>query len=237
LDEEEVVVYPIRYNTREETERIARDQSGQSSQLPTLGSIRKTPPGTTPPTFPGEDPNPVPTTGTQSKTGPFGLPLPDDILRRRRETEREREISRIPPDRLPAPNPHPPTSDRNDPFPDRQGDPRSIPGSSRDSTSGRMPGPSDDSISLMLDQLYSTADQYLNSLADKTGGRVLRADTIASLPDAFSKIATELRTQYAIGYYPTNKTRDPAYRRIKVKSTRKAVLIRARPGYSSTARN
>jgi Ca-activated chloride channel family protein len=83
----------------------------------------------------------------------------------------------------------------------------------------------------MLDQMYTTADMYLAQLANQTGGRMLRADTLASLPDAFAKIAAELRTQYAVGYYSTNNTRNGEYRKIKVKSTRKNVVLRARPGY------
>jgi len=62
---------------------------------------------------------------------------------------------------------------------------------------------------------------------------VLRADNLVSLPEAFAKIAAELRTQYSLGYYPTNKARDEQYRRIKVNSTRKNVIIRARTGYRS----
>jgi VWFA-related protein len=83
----------------------------------------------------------------------------------------------------------------------------------------------------MLDQLYVTADLYLAELANKTGGRMLRADTVESLPAAFAKIAAELRTQYAVGYYSTNKAQDGKYRKIKLKSTRKSVVLRARPGY------
>jgi VWFA-related protein len=83
----------------------------------------------------------------------------------------------------------------------------------------------------MLDLAYSKADGYLIALADKSGGRLLRADTLASLPDAFAQIAAELRTQYAIGYYPTNKDRNGTFRKIKVTSSRKGVKLRARPGY------
>jgi VWFA-related protein len=86
----------------------------------------------------------------------------------------------------------------------------------------------------MLDQLYLTADSYLGELANKSGGRLLRADTLGSLPDAFAKIAAELRTQYLLGYYPLNKERDERYRKIKVSSARKDVVIRARPGYLAT---
>ena len=83
----------------------------------------------------------------------------------------------------------------------------------------------------MLDHLYSTADSYLKAVAEKSGGRLLRADNLGYLPQAFANIAGELRTQYSIGYYPTNKARDESYRNIKVNSTRKNVAIRARPGY------
>ena len=89
----------------------------------------------------------------------------------------------------------------------------------------------------MLDALYNTADHYLVELAKKSGGRVVRADRISSLPEAFAKIAAELRLQYAIGYYPTNKTRDGRYRTIKVATSRKNVVVRARPGYRAPKGN
>jgi Ca-activated chloride channel family protein len=77
----------------------------------------------------------------------------------------------------------------------------------------------------------------LNELARKSGGRVVRADTLNSLPDAFANIAAELRTQYLVGYYPTNKAHDGQYRKIKVSTTRQNVVIRARPGYHPPAGN
>jgi VWFA-related protein len=206
LDEEGVVVYPIRYETRATTERLAREQSGGSS-LPTIDVIRNpTSTGTTAPTFPSD--NPVPTTGTQRKTGPLGLPLPEEILRRRREEERNRDPNGIPPERRDPGN-----------FPEPVRRP------SRDEN---------DSIKIMLDLAYATADGYLRALAEKSGGRLLRADTLKSLPAAFAQIAAELRTQYMLGYYPINKERDERYRKIKVTTTRKHVVIRARPGYLAT---
>ena len=226
LDEEGVLVYPIRYSTREATERIARQQSDQAPQLPTIGVIRTPPAGTTVPTFPSDEPSPIPTSGTRNKTGPFGLPLPEDILARRRESERERDRDRetLPPHSLPpTSNCRPVGTDSRDSWPDRGNEPGGTPGS----TSRR----GQDSVGMLLDHLYSTADSYLKALADKSGGRLLRADSLRSLPEAFMNIAAELRTQYSIGYYPTNKARDESYRKIKVDSTRKNIAIRARPGY------
>lgn len=227
LDEEGVVIYPIRYDTRATTERLAHEQSEQvTPSLPTIDTIRKPPSGTTAPTFPGGDP--VPTSGTERKTGPFGLPSAGEIMRRRREEERNR---------YPDPNGGPaPTGGPEDraPIPsDRDRMPR-VPGSGT-GVPAPTSRPADDSIGRMLDMAYATADSYLKVLAEKSGGRLLRADTLASLPDAFGQIAAELRTQYMLGYYPLNKERDDRYRKIKVETTRKNVAVRARPGYIATA--
>ena len=218
VDEEDVLVYPIRFETRAETERLAREQAQeQGGGLPTLDVIRKPPAGTTAPTFPSEDPNTVPTTGYPGKTGPLGLPLPAEILRRKQESdERNRRNGggNPSPDRLPEPDHRPQNVPDGTNFPRRGSRPRV-----------------DDSITVMLDQAYLTADSYLVELSNRSGGRIVRADTLASLPDAFAQIAAELRTQYAIGYYPSNKEHDGKYRKIKVTSTRKDLKVRARPGY------
>jgi VWA domain-containing protein len=221
LDEEGVVVYPIRYDTRATTEQLAREQAGQTMPtLPTIDVIRKPGPGgTTPPTFPGDDP--VPSTTTR-RTGPFGLPLPDDPVRRPRD-----DRDRRPPSTDPGGGP--------DVVDSRDRRPRNLPSDRRPTTTtdGRDTRP-DDSISRMLDVAYLKADAYLESLAEKSGGRLLRADTLASLPDAFSQIAAELRTQYLLGYYPINKERDSRYRKINVTTERKNIVIRSRPGYLAT---
>ncbi len=235
LDEEGVIVYPIRYETRATTEAIAREQQGQMTPtLPTREVIQRPPSGTTAPTFPGGEP--IPTTGTQQRTGPFGLPLPEDIMRRRREAERDRDRRHPDPNgREQMPGSIPP--DDRVPPENRLPDRRRIPGQpepTTTTTSSRRRGP-DDEITRMLDMAYSKADDYLKALAEKSGGRLLRADTLASLPDAFGQIASELRTQYLLGYYPLDKTHDDRYRRIKVQTTRKDVMIRARPGYLSTS--
>ena len=214
LDEEGVIIYPIRYDTRAETERMLREQSELTGpQLPTIDAIRRPPSGTTAPTFPGGDP--IPTTGTQQRTGPFGLPLPGEILRRRTETDPRND----------------PRTDPTQPFPGSSPSrtPRTDPPVIADGRTIR----NDDSISRILDPAYQTADQYLEALSTKSGGRLLRADTLVSLPDAFAKIAAELRTQYLLGYYPTNKVRNNQYRKIAVKTARKDVAIRSRPGYVS----
>src|ERR1041384_1580404 len=231
LDESGIIVYPIRFDTRAETERLARQQDAASNGvgLPTgNASIIRTPPlGTRPTTFPREDPFPVPDQKRTTST----LPLPDPrVIFGRRNT--------IPPNSSPTdpfPNTDPRTNDPRDP---RNRDPRNRDPRNSDPNSNPMPTPDgrtpsarDDSITAMLKNLYLMAESYLKELADRSGGQVYRADTVALLPQAFAAIAAELRTQYMLGYYPTNKNLDGSYRKIQVKTSRKDIAVRARPGY------
>ena len=209
LDESGVIVYPIRFDTRAETERIARQQDAEQNGigLPTSDVVRngRT---TTPPTFPSDDPSSVP--GTQRR----GTSLPDIIFSR-------------PDIRRPQ---SPPQGSPTDPFPDtlpKQSEPQNVPVPGKTRPTVRH----DDGITAMLDQLYLMADSYLKALAERSGGQVYRADSVTTLPQAFAAIAAELRTQYLLGYYPSNRNKDGSYRKIQVKTTRKDIAIRARPGY------
>lgn len=232
LDEEGVIVYPIRYDTRAETERLVRKQLEGGENLPTIDVIRDTSTGQTPPTFPSEEEDTRPQTSTK-RTGPLGLPTAREILRQTREEEARRESQRFP-----RPGERPPDTTTTTPpvrrdrevVIERGGTGSPDPGTGE--TTGRTRRQRDDSVSSMLDLAYFTADGYLKELERRSGGRLLRADTLGSLPEAFAQIAAELRTQYALSYYPTNKKRDGKYRTVKVSTERKDVRLRARPGYS-----
>jgi VWFA-related protein len=79
---------------------------------------------------------------------------------------------------------------------------------------------------------YEGADRYLHALADKTGGRLYRADDPQQLTRAFSMIAEELGRQYSIGYYPSTPTLYSGERRqIKVRVNRPDLAVRARDSY------
>lgn len=227
LDEEGVIVYPIRYDTRADTERMLRAQEESAGpQLPTIGVIRRAPPGTTGTTFPSDDPDSVPTRGAKPGSGIPGLPSPAEIqaevMRRRRNDPRDPSDRRNDPS-MPR---DPSRTGTGDPPSGRPSDPNSLPGDRR-----RSERREDDSLGRMLDMEYLTGDSYLKALAEKSGGRLVRADTLVSLPDAFAQIAAELRTQYSIGYYPTNTNHDGLYREIKVRTARKDAVVRAKPGY------
>lgn len=79
---------------------------------------------------------------------------------------------------------------------------------------------------------YERADQYLHAMAERTGGRLHKANDMTQLTQAFSSIAEELRRQYSIGYYPQNGSDQTDERRqIKVSVERPNVAVRARNSY------
>jgi len=69
-------------------------------------------------------------------------------------------------------------------------------------------------------------------MADETGGRVIDVHNEKTLEKAFDEISTELRSQYVLGYYPTNAKRDGTFRKIQVEiPTHDEAKILARKGY------
>lgn len=79
---------------------------------------------------------------------------------------------------------------------------------------------------------YNRADQYLNELAYRTGGRLYPASTTTNLSNAFSKIASELREYYSIGIYPREDAEKGKKYRIKVRVDREGLAVKARDSYS-----
>jgi VWFA-related protein len=81
------------------------------------------------------------------------------------------------------------------------------------------------------------SDRDLRKLAEDTGGRVLHVDRKHTLEDIFREIQDELRTQYSLGYTPTNSTKDGSFRKIEIHTKDKEQKVQARKGYFATARS
>lgn len=81
--------------------------------------------------------------------------------------------------------------------------------------------------------LYNVARQEMNDLAKDSGGRNFIANSLQDARAAFARVATEIGTQYSLGYYPTNKTRDGKFRaiRVEVRGLDGKPQVRAREGY------
>jgi Ca-activated chloride channel homolog len=77
----------------------------------------------------------------------------------------------------------------------------------------------------------------LSELTEMTGGRLFQAANLSELADLSGKIGTELRSQYILGYKPSDGHHDGRWRRIKVSlapsSDQPPLRARARTGYYS----
>ena len=86
-------------------------------------------------------------------------------------------------------------------------------------------------IILVADPRFGANSGAARKLAEETGGRVLSASSEKKLMQAFDEISEELRSQYTVGYYPSNATRDGKFRKIKVETNNHDLKVLARKGY------
>jgi VWFA-related protein len=76
-----------------------------------------------------------------------------------------------------------------------------------------------------------TGEADMHKLTEQTGGRVINVgNKFDKLRDAFDQIAAELRSQYNIGYTPTNLKMDGTYRKLEIKN-KENYKIQSRAGY------
>lgn len=76
-----------------------------------------------------------------------------------------------------------------------------------------------------------SSDSTLRQMSEETGGHVFHIDRRMSLQEAFTELQDEMRSQYAIGYTPTNPAKDGTFRKIEIKPTNKDWKVQARKGY------
>jgi VWFA-related protein len=82
-----------------------------------------------------------------------------------------------------------------------------------------------------------SGDAEMKKLTQETGGRVIEVgNKIEKLRQAFDQISEELRTQYNIGYTPTNTARDGSFRKVEIKPKQSDYKVQARSGYYATPR-
>lgn len=82
-----------------------------------------------------------------------------------------------------------------------------------------------------------SGDSEMRKMSQETGGRVIE---VGNKPDklqkAFDQISEELRSQYNIGYVPTNNVRDGSFRKVEIKPKDSSHKVQARSGYYATRR-
>src|SRR3989454_6427181 len=76
-----------------------------------------------------------------------------------------------------------------------------------------------------------SGDREMKKLTEETGGRVIEVgNKFDKLKQGFDQIARELRSQYNIGYTPTNAALDGHFRKVEIRS-KNGYKIQARTGY------
>jgi VWFA-related protein len=88
-----------------------------------------------------------------------------------------------------------------------------------------------DRMFYMRQGVFFSGDAVLKKLSDDTGGRVIEVKSNRDVHQAFQQIADELRTQYLLGYTPTNTKHDGSFRKIQVKVRDHNYKVQARRGY------
>jgi VWFA-related protein len=77
---------------------------------------------------------------------------------------------------------------------------------------------------------YRRAGEYLHELAQESGGRYFRGDSLVGVATAFAQVADELRRQYSLGYYPPAGPAG-ARRQISVRVNQPDLVVKSRESY------
>lgn len=83
------------------------------------------------------------------------------------------------------------------------------------------------------DKLVEKVNNYMQGLAQATGGRSYQIENVEDLEDTFAQVAAELRQQYSLSYYPkqVEKEQKQQIRQIKVKVNQPNLAVRSRNSY------
>jgi VWFA-related protein len=86
-------------------------------------------------------------------------------------------------------------------------------------------------ILIVADSRFGGNSGVAHKITEETGGRAISANSEKHLAEAFDQISEELRSQYTLGYYPTNAAHDGRFRKIKIDMTNHDLKVLARKGY------
>jgi Ca-activated chloride channel homolog len=79
------------------------------------------------------------------------------------------------------------------------------------------------------------AKKILEQLAQATGGEAYFPKSLDEVDATCRQVAHDIRNQYTLAYYPTNKNLDGSFRAVRVNAfehgTRRKLIVRTRPGY------
>ncbi|HJQ23861.1 MAG TPA: VWA domain-containing protein [Blastocatellia bacterium] len=83
--------------------------------------------------------------------------------------------------------------------------------------------------------LYDIARREMNEMATRSGGHEYAVKTLNDLNGVYKQIADDLRSQYSLSYYPTNRRHDGGWRQLRVEVKPAGATVRTRTGYRAPA--
>jgi VWFA-related protein len=86
-------------------------------------------------------------------------------------------------------------------------------------------------ILLVADPRFGGNTAVAHKMTEETGGRLIIVNSEKRLEEAFDQISEELRSQYTLGYYPSNTAKDGKFRKIHVDTDNHDLKVLARKGY------
>ncbi len=90
----------------------------------------------------------------------------------------------------------------------------------------RLPLPSP-----VITGIYSAARTRLQSLADRSGGRLNEIQRLDQMARLYSEVAAELRALYTVAYQPPGDRARGKWHEIKIEVTQPELIARTKPGY------
>jgi VWFA-related protein len=86
-------------------------------------------------------------------------------------------------------------------------------------------------VLLVVDPHFGGNSGVAHKLTEETGGRSISVHSEKHLREAFDQISEELRSQYTLGYYPSNAAHDGKFRKIQIETANHDLHVLARKGY------
>ena len=79
--------------------------------------------------------------------------------------------------------------------------------------------------------IYAAARARLQSLADRTGGRLNEIDRLQYMAQLYREVAANLRSLYTVAYQPQGDRIRGKWHEIKVEVGKTELTVRTKPGY------
>ena len=87
------------------------------------------------------------------------------------------------------------------------------------------------SLADLKKEKYRNAKYELDMLARESAGTSYAPEKLKDLAGVYEEIATELKSQYSLGYVSTNSEHDGKWRRLQILTAASGTVVRVREGY------